>query len=137
MFISQSRARVMQTQYQLATSKKGNSNVTDYFQKMRSLGDTLTAVGQALSDTEMSSYILAGLGTEYDPFVTSITTRVDPLSLDELYGHLLAHEQRLEQQKLAAELAFSTANMATRNTTNRGCGGRGSYGRGSFSNQNG
>ena len=64
---------------------------------MRSLGDTLAAVGQALSDTEMSSYILAGLGTEYDPFVTSVTTRVDPLSLDELYGHLLAHEQRLEQ----------------------------------------
>ena len=103
----------MQIQYQLATSKKGNSNVTDYFQRMRSLGDTLAAVGQALSDTEMSSYILAGLRTEYDPFVTSVTTRVDLLSLDELYGHLLAHEQRLEQQQSTAELAFSIANMAT------------------------
>ena len=74
MFISQSRARVMQIQYQLATSKKGNSNVTDYFQRMCSHGDTLAAVGQALSDIEMSSYILSGLGTEYDPFVTSVTT---------------------------------------------------------------
>ena len=71
--------------------------MTDYFQRMRSLGDMLAAVGQALSNTEMSSYILAGLGTEYNPFVTSVTTRVDLLSLDELYGHLLAHEQRLEQ----------------------------------------
>ena len=61
---------------------------------MRSLGDMLAAVGQALSDIEMSSYILTGLGTKYDPFVT---TQVDLLSLDELYGHLLAHEQRLEQ----------------------------------------
>ena len=111
--------------------------MTDYFQRMHSLGDTLATVGQALSNTEMSSYILAGLGTEYDSFVTSVTTRVDPLSLDELYGHLLAHEQRLEQQQSTAELAFSIANMATRNTINHGRGGRGSYGRGSSSNQNG
>ncbi|KAL0008599.1 hypothetical protein SO802_010101 [Lithocarpus litseifolius] len=69
------------------------------------------------------------------PFVTSITTQVNPLSLDELYGHLLAHEQRLEQQQSAAKLSFSTANIATRNTTNRG--GCGSSGRGSSSNQNG
>ena len=53
MFISQSRARVMQIQYQLATSKKGNSNVTDYFQRMHSLGDTLATIGQALLDIEM------------------------------------------------------------------------------------
>ena len=62
---------------------------------------------------------------------------MDPFSLDELYRHLLAHEQCLEQQlSKAAELAFSTANMATQNTTNRGRDGRGSYGRGSSSNQN-
>ena len=98
MFISQSQACVMQIQYQLATSKKGNSNVIDYFQRMHSLGDTLATIGQALLDIEMSSYILDGLRTEYNPFVTSVTTRVDPLSLDELYGYLLAHEQCLEQQ---------------------------------------
>ena len=108
--------------------------MTDYFQRMCSLGDMLAAVGQTLSDIEMSSYILTGLGTKYNPFVTFVTTQVDLLSLDELYRHLLAHEQRLEQWQLAIELAFLTANMSTRNTTN--CG-RGSYGRGSSSNQNG
>ena len=46
------------------------------FRKMHSLGDTLAAVGQSLLDTEMSSYIIAGLGTEFDPLVTSVTTRV-------------------------------------------------------------
>lgn len=34
-----------------------------------------------------------------NPFVTSVTTQVNPLFLDELYGHLLAH---------AAKLSFST-----------------------------
>jgi hypothetical protein len=51
-----------------------------------------------LNDFESVSFLLKGLGSDYDLFVTSVTTRVDPLSIDELYGHLLAHEMRLEQQ---------------------------------------
>jgi hypothetical protein len=58
----------------------------------------LTAAGQPLNDFESVSFLLKGLGTEFDPFVTSVTTRVDPLSFDELYGHLLANEMRIEQQ---------------------------------------
>ena len=45
MFTSQSRAREMHTQYKLATAKKGNQNMTNYFQKMRSLSDNLAAIG--------------------------------------------------------------------------------------------
>ena len=96
MFTSQSRARIMQIHYQLATAKKGGSSISDYFQKFKGLADTLAAAGQPLNDFEIVSYLLAGLGPEYDPFVTSVTTRVDPLSIDEPYGHLLAHENRLE-----------------------------------------
>ena len=39
---------------------------------MHSLGDTLAAVGQSLLDSEMSSYIIVGLGTEFDPLVTFV-----------------------------------------------------------------
>ena len=45
MFTSQSRAREMHTQYKLAIAKKGNQNMTNYFQKMRSLSDNLAAIG--------------------------------------------------------------------------------------------
>ena len=79
----------MQIHYQLTTAKKGGSSIFDYFQKFKGLADTLVAVGQPLNDFEIISYLLASLGPEYDPFVTSVTTRVDPLSIDELYGHLL------------------------------------------------
>lgn len=99
MFISQSQARITHTHYQLATMKKGSSTISEYFQKMKVLSDTLAAARQPLNSYETVSYLLAGLGTEYDPFVTSVTTRVDPLPLDELYGHLLAHKQRLEQHQ--------------------------------------
>ena len=93
MFTSQSRARTMQIHYQLATLKKGNSSIVDYFHQFTTLVDTLAATAQPLNDFELVSFLLAGLGLDYDSFVTPVTTRVDPLSIEELYGHLLAHER--------------------------------------------
>jgi hypothetical protein len=52
--------------------------------KAKNLAHTLAASNEALRETELVSYILAKLGTEYDPLVTSITTRVEPIFLDEL-----------------------------------------------------
>lgn len=62
------------------------------------LADALAAVNKPLSHFEMVSFLLAGLGSEYDPFVTSVQTRVEPLPIEELYGHLLAHELHLDHQ---------------------------------------
>jgi len=42
------------------------------------------------------SFLLVGLGSEFDPLVTSVTARVNPISRDDIYGLLLAHEMRLE-----------------------------------------
>ena len=43
--------------------------------------------------------MMHGLNVDYDSLVTSVTvtTRVDPMTLEELYGHLLTHEQPIEQ----------------------------------------
>jgi hypothetical protein len=81
MFASQARARVMQIYFQLATVNKGNNSITKYFQTIKNLSDTLAAAGQPLNDFESVSFLLKGLGSEYDPFVTLVTTRVDPLSI--------------------------------------------------------
>jgi hypothetical protein len=96
MFASQAHVRIMQVHFQLATLKKGNSSVTDYFHKLKNLSDTLAACGQPLNDFEAVSFLLSGLGSEFDPLVTSVTTRVDPISRDDIYDLLLAHEMRLE-----------------------------------------
>ena len=123
MFTSQSRARAMQIHYQLATLKKGNSSVANYFHQFTILVDTHAAIDQALDDFEIVSFLLAGLGSDYDSFVTSVTTRVDPLSIEDLYGHLLAHEIRLEQQQPTVDLALVGANFAGRGNSRGGCGG--------------
>jgi len=134
----------MQIYFQLATVKKGNTSITEYFQTIKTLSDTLAAAGQPLNDFESVSFLLKGLGSKYDPLVTSVTTRVDPLSIDELYGHLLAHEIRLEQQVPTLDIQQPVANFSSRAPMARGRGSRGCGnrpynrgGRGSFNNNRG
>ena len=86
----------MQIHYQLTTLKKGNSSISDYFHWFTTLVDTLAVIDQPLNDFEVVSFLLASLRLDYDSFVTSMTTRVDPLSIEDLYGHLLVHEICLE-----------------------------------------
>uniref|UniRef100_A0A2N9GHH1 Retrovirus-related Pol polyprotein from transposon TNT 1-94-like beta-barrel domain-containing protein n=1 Tax=Fagus sylvatica TaxID=28930 RepID=A0A2N9GHH1_FAGSY len=149
MFSSQSCARIMQTRYNLATLCKGNLSITDYFQKAKSLSDLLSSIGEPLNDSNLTSAILAGLPFDYNSLVISVNTRLEDVSLDELYGHLLTHELRLEQQNTPPDLGAPTANFVDRNTppsshgrsfqnpTPRGNGsrGRGSIGRGRGSSQ--
>jgi thiamine pyrophosphokinase len=82
----------MKVHFKLATLKKNNSYVTNDYQQFQQLADALAAVNKPLTAFEMVSFLLAGLGSEYDHFVTSVQTRVEPLPVEELYGHLLAHE---------------------------------------------
>ena len=128
-FTSASRANTMTLHYQLATAKKGNSSIVDYFHRLKHTAATLAAASQPLNDYEFTSYLLAGLGSEYNSLVTSITTRVEPLTMDDLLGHLLAHETRLEHHSKSDSL-FPTANVAARSThQHRGRGGHRGFSR--------
>uniref|UniRef100_A0A2N9ILG5 Uncharacterized protein n=1 Tax=Fagus sylvatica TaxID=28930 RepID=A0A2N9ILG5_FAGSY len=98
MFSSQSRARIMTTRYTLATLKKGSLTITDYFQKAKACTDLLASIGEPISDSAITSYILAGLPHDYDSIIATVNTRVEAFPLDELYGHLLTHELRIDQQ---------------------------------------
>lgn len=112
MFNSQAKAHTMNVHYQLVNLKKGNSSITDYFQKFQQLTDALASVDQPLKDLELVSFLLSGLGPEYDSFVTSIQTCVDTISIEALYGHLLAHELRLDQHHSTLDLSVVGANVA-------------------------
>lgn len=119
MFTSQSCAQTMQIHYQLATLKKGNSSIANCFHQFTNLADTLAAIDQPLNDFELVSFLLARLGSNYNSFVTSVTTCVDSLFLEDLYGHLLAHEMHLEQNQLVADLNLATTNFANRGNSSR------------------
>jgi len=74
----------------------------------------LAAIGKPIENSELISNILAGLGADFDPLVTFVTTRQDSISLTDLYGYMLSYELRLETHKTALELNISTANTAQR-----------------------
>jgi hypothetical protein len=109
-FASTARARMLSLHYELATANKGSSSIIAYFQRIKQISATLAAAKRPLNDFEFTSYLLAGLGPEYDPLITSITTQVEPLTMDDLLGHLLAHEMKIEKniqpELLLANLAF-------------------------------
>uniref|UniRef100_A0A2N9F3J7 Retrotransposon Copia-like N-terminal domain-containing protein n=1 Tax=Fagus sylvatica TaxID=28930 RepID=A0A2N9F3J7_FAGSY len=125
MFTAQSQARLMQIHYQLSTLRKGSTSISDYFQTFTGLADTLAAIDQPLPDFQLVSFLLAGLGPEYDSFVTSVQQRTEPITLDYLYGHLLTHETRLEHSQAPVSLETASANFVSRGTFSRsGRGGR-------------
>lgn len=107
MFAARSGARVVQIRMQLANLKKKDITTTDYFQKMKALADTLSAIGMPLQDDEIISYILVGLGIDYDSFVMSITTRSDLMTLDEVYSHLMIYELCQEHNNVALQFGSS------------------------------
>jgi hypothetical protein len=47
-------------------------------------------------DDELIEYILAALDEEFSPLVSSLITRTEPVSLEELFSQLLAFETHLE-----------------------------------------
>lgn len=132
---SQSRARVISTRMALATASKGASSVADYFVKMKGLADEMASAGRKLDDEELVSYILTGLGDDFDGPVSAIAARVEPITVNELYAQLVAHEQRKEMHGGGSQ---SSANIATKGGKGggnnfrggRGGGGRGGFGRG-------
>jgi hypothetical protein len=92
--------------------KKGAQTISAYFQKAHGFSHLLVAIGTPFEASELVSNVLAGLGSEYDPLVTSVTTRQDYISLNDLYGYMLSYELRLEQHKFTIDLNISTTNTA-------------------------
>ena len=135
MFTAHSRARSMNIHYQLATLKKGDSSIADYFHKFTHLIDTLVAVAQPLPPNEALSFLFAGLGSDYDSLVTSIKTQLHPMSLDDLYGHMLSHELRLAQHQPTVDLSNVSANFINKSSSTRG--GRGGHHPSPFSSNRG
>jgi len=118
---AQSRARSINVRLALSTMQKGSSSVTEYFGKMCALNDEMTAAGKPLDDEALTAYILNGLDLDFNPLVTSLVARVEPISLNELYSQMLSFENRLD-------LKQGGSGDSSVNATNRdgrgGSGGR-------------
>jgi hypothetical protein len=93
MYSSCTCVQSLDTRITLATTRKGTSTMADYYNKMKSHADDMVASGQPLGDEEFVAYILTDLDEEiYNSLVSSIVTRVEPISPTELYSQMLSFE---------------------------------------------
>lgn len=116
MFASHSHAKEFQIKFQLTNLSRGDKPIIEYFSHVRHLVDALTTTSNPLSDKDLVTYLLNGLGPLYESFVTSITTQAEPVSSQELYHLLLIHESRITHTNLNnSSFSFQTsANASTR-----------------------
>lgn len=112
----------------LATASKGSFTIGEYFAKMKGLADEMVSAGKKIEDEELASYILTRLDEPFDPVVSAVVARVEPISMSELYTQLVSFKQCMDLRGGGHQ---SSSNMATRggrgggnNTCGRG-GGRG------------
>jgi hypothetical protein len=87
--------------------------------------DELAVAGHALHCDEIISYLLSGLGHDYDSFVTTITACTNPVTLEEVYALLLTTESRLLPNN--SPIVQPTVHIATRQPTPYSYRGRNQY----------
>jgi hypothetical protein len=75
-----------------------------------------------------SSYILVGLNEDFDPMVSAVIARVEPITPAGLYSHMLSHELRQDRHTTDGHSgSYSSANAAVRGrgdpgrSPSRGC----------------
>lgn len=134
LFTSNSQAKQFQGHFQLANLAQCEVSITDFFSEVRALADILASTGSPLPDQDFVTYLLTGLGPSYESFVTSITTRSNPVSSHELFQLLLVHESRLAHSNRTKSPNDPSVNVTT--AAGRDQRGRG-YSRGGRSCRNG
>jgi hypothetical protein len=125
-FASRSKARIVQLRTALVKPKKRDTSMSAYYQHTKKIADTMATIGNPLSDDEVVSYILAGLGEDHENFTTSMSVIAanEDFTLGDLYGHLTAYEARTGGRSSGGHHDAPFQHSA--NNTSRG-GGRGGF----------
>jgi hypothetical protein len=79
-YASRLKARVVNTRMALATTQKRSMTISEYIAKMKSLADEMASASKVLEDDELVSYIMVGLDFDYNPIVSTMVARVEPIS---------------------------------------------------------
>jgi hypothetical protein len=113
----------------LATAAKGTSTISEYYTKMKSLADEMASAGKKLEDEELVSYILTGLGEDFDGVITVVSTHVEPITVNELYAHVVTQEQHIEMHGGGQHTTNITNKGGHGSPNNRGggCGGHSGF----------
>ncbi|XP_026435166.1 uncharacterized protein LOC113332880 [Papaver somniferum] len=97
---------------QLHGIKKGNQSIVVYIQKIKTIADSLAAIGEKVSDADLMMFVMNGLSSDYDMFVVSSQNRETPYTFGELKARLLSHEQFLVERRHRHTHVYDNQNTA-------------------------
>lgn len=128
--------RICQLKFELQTIQHKNLTMTEDLRKIKSLFDNLSVVGYLIKETDIVFYPLSDLGSNFEPFVISVTSQIDIITMKDLHHLLLTWEHRLALTTQLFSLDISsttTVNIANRtidkpflfNNASRGSSNRG------------
>jgi hypothetical protein len=133
-FASRSKARIVQLRTALVKPKRRDMTMSAYFHHTKKIADTMATIGNPLSNDDIVSYILAGLGEDHENFTTSLSVIAGngDFSLGDLYGHMTAYEARTSGRTSSGHNDDPFQHSANNSTQGSGRGGfqRGRGGRG-------
>lgn len=117
-FASQTRAKIKQLKTQLRSMRKGLAKMNEYLLKVKNVVDSLAAVGNPIPVNDYIEVIFDGLSDEYDSVVTTVISRTEDYTIDEIEALLLAQEGRLEKKLQLQILDTNKIEVASSVTAN-------------------
>lgn len=91
-FANRSNTRMFSIMSSLMTNKKEGKTVATYMSRVKSITDDLVAIGHPLSDAQIMSYTLNGLGEDFKELTAAVRVRDTPITFEDLYDKLLDEE---------------------------------------------
>ncbi|KAK1647723.1 hypothetical protein QYE76_065528 [Lolium multiflorum] len=111
-FAAQSSARSTQLRDQLRETHKLNQPMSVYYNKVKTITDTLASIGQPLRPEEFVSAVFHGLDEDYDSLAEVVQDRPTPIPEHDLYARLMSTEQRKEARRSTVVGGVHSANAA-------------------------
>ena len=80
-FAAQTQAQIVNTRIALANLHKGSMGMPEYLAKIKAFADEIACTGDPLSEGELTSYVLKGLDIEYNPVISALAARIEPVTV--------------------------------------------------------
>ena len=91
----------------------------EYMQNIKSRVDELATMNAPIDNEDLTIKILNGLGDEFKDLVTTIQTRENPISFEELHEKLINFEAYLKLEAQKSSCLLTTTNFANKPTHGR------------------
>ncbi|XP_050142230.1 uncharacterized protein LOC126618194 [Malus sylvestris] len=101
---------------------KGTKTISDYLGLAKHLADQLASIGQPVQNDDLVTYVLNGLGPEYEILVLALTNFPHLPSFNDLRARLLVYESKhaMSQAILAPSAFYSARNSGSNLSQGRG-----------------